>query len=152
MQDRFKFRVWNNEHKMYIEDNCYPIGGDYSLSMTQHGYVEVIGLGDYQDYSDDIHSWGVVKNLEDYIGDCVVEQCTGLKDKNGKLIYEGDIVKLSSDRGVLCPVVWDNEETGFCVKYKEELYRFNPYKKYHLIEVIGNIHENADLLELKQDD
>lgn len=146
MNDRLKYRVWNDKYG-YIQDNEYPIGGDYSLSMTQYGYVEVIGLGDYQEGSDTTHSWGRVKNLREYIGECIIEQCTGIKDKNGKLIYEGDIVKLSSDREVVCPVVWDNEETGFCVKYKKELYRFNTYEKYHLIEVIGNIHENADLLE-----
>lgn len=33
-------------------------------------------------------------------------------------------------------------------QYKKELYRFNTYKKYHLIEVVGNIHENADLIKV----
>lgn len=118
MNDRFKFRVWNNKMQKF------------HMVFSMHGIVN--------------------DTLEGYAKDdnFVLEQCTGLKDKNGKLIYEGDIVKLSSDREVVCPVVWDNEETGFCVKYKKELYRFNPYKKYHLIEVIGNIHENADLLEV----
>lgn len=106
MNDRYKFRVWNDMQKCYSQDDHY-IDEDGQLNTN---------------------------------GKYIVEQCTGLKDKNGKLIYEGDIVKLSSDRSVLCPVVWDNEETGFCVKYKKELYRFNPYKKYHLIEVAGNIH------------
>ena len=113
MNDRFKFRVWNDMQKCYSQDDHY-IDEDGQLNTS---------------------------------GKYIIEQCTGLKDKNGKLIYEGDIVKLSSDGEVVCPVVWDNEETGFCVKYKKELYRFNPYEEYQLIEVIGNIHKNADLLE-----
>lgn len=144
MNDRFKFRVWNEKHRKYIQDNEYPIGGDYSLSMTQYGYVEVIGLGDYQDYSDDIHSWGVVKNLEDYIGDCVVEQCTGLKDKNGKLIYEGDIVKKGD---TIAEVFCDDGCYAIRTRDNRVCWLWN-----NLYEVIGNIHENADLLELKQDE
>ena len=140
MNDRFKFRVWSNKHKMYVEDNCYPIGGDYSLSMTQHGYVEVIGLGDYQDYSDDIHSWGVVKNLEDYIGDCIIEQCTGLKDKNGRLIYENDIVREISKK--------EPEWEEYVIKVEYKCCGFNLYRdEDYDFEVIGNIHENPELLE-----
>lgn len=127
MNDRFKFRVYVTENDAYPEKVGYV--------NTEDFYIHPDGEESYF-------------NADYDFAESVIEQCTGIKDKNGKLIYEGDIVKLSSDREVVCPVVWDNEETGFCVKYKKELYRFNPYKKYHLIEVIGNIHENADLIKV----
>lgn len=117
MNDRLRFRVWNKRLKRYL-DKYDPT--PMLMSNGNLAYLDDEGMKFYK-----------------------VEQCTGLKDKNGKLIYEGDIVKLSSDREVVCSVVWDNEETGFCVEYKKELYRFNTYRKYHLIEVIGNIHNEV---------
>lgn len=121
MNDRLRFRVWDKRLNRYL--------GEYDpiqmiMSNGNLAYLDDYGMKFYE-----------------------VEQCTGLKDRNGNFIYENDIVKLSSDREVVCPVVWDNEETGFCVKYKKELYRFNTYKKYHIIEVCGNIHENKELLK-----
>ena len=75
------------------------------------------------------------------------EQCTGLKDKNGKLIYEGDIYTYTTYKGVSLFVVrYAASQTGY-YGYKvggdggtrQDIMSFN--------EVIGNIHENPELLD-----
>ena len=141
MNDRFKFRAYDTDKKLMVY--CWS----EATEAQKNKYCEIYGKDEsyYCWQSCELDCLGEFNNEYNHF---IVEQCTGLKDKNGKLIYEGDIVKLSSDREVVCPVVWDNEETGFCVEYKKELYRFNTYKKYHLIEVIGNIHENIDLIKV----
>lgn len=111
MNDRFKFRVWDNEFKKYRTG----LGINNGLVCT---------------YNDDT---------------CVLEQCTGLKDKNGKLIYEGDWLKTKD--GYYCYVVWFD---GFwwVKSLPSEAMDLEHSEFYIECEVIGNIHENADLIKV----
>ena len=75
-----------------------------------------------------------------------VMQYTGLKDKNGKEIYEGDILeidgKLFKDgKPKKAVMLWDK----YCYGWRMEIDAEKKVKENH-IEIIGNIHENPELL------
>lgn len=83
------------------------------------------------------------EHLTDYIVDSeTLGQYTGLKDKNGKKIFEGDIVLINGKH---------TDEVIFecgCFLMKKQLYNYEfTYQNFHNLEVIGNIYENKELLE-----
>ncbi len=77
-------------------------------------------------------------------------QCTGLKDKNGNMIWENDIVRTIYD-GIehIYQVIWDKSELDFKATNGKEFYKsnFEYLPCCEEVEVIGNIFDNPELLE-----
>ena len=137
-----KFRAWDDDEKEMIE--YFSNDNNYQLLQTEEGNIFCGGYMRNEDWQEP-----------------VLMQFTGLKDKNGKEIYEGDIFKF--DDSCLYTVIWKEKECLFYGKgdkgdkYGEFTYYFTclntPYHKNifdNQCLIIGNIHENPELLKQPQ--
>ena len=132
MSRELKFRAWDKENEEYI--NGYDV-----LLRCNGSAISRYALG--------ILDTDMPVNV-------IIEQYTGLKDKNGKEIYEGDIVSEVIDVGAPCSpficryiVEWNEELCLFgLIDLKENGVHDELWETNQSIEVIGNIHENPELL------
>lgn len=131
-----KFRAWSKKHNKYLKIT----GIQYDDDKIEGVFVVYGSVA------------GIPNTIFLEAEDVILEQYTGLKDKNGKEIYEGDIIH----RGALSKanvfrnsvICFDEESVGFIATSTRNGVRtlFNGHTCDE-VEVIGNIHENPELLK-----
>ena len=116
----------------------------YNDGVWYEGYLTYDG----EDYQIVEPEYGICKRtvLAETIG-----EFTGLKNKNGNKIFEGDIVR-STETGELGIVQWYEEHAAFLVWCPSPNQVGFLCECASIVEIVGNIHDNRDILKETQDD
>lgn len=131
MEDRYLFKAKRVDNGEWVQGYIVK----YGYTGREKYYI-------VPEYASDLYSF--------LIDPSTICQCTGLKDENGNLIWENDIVKTKVGTA---KVVWN--KSVWRIKWlKNDLWRKDLYywavEDIQRVEVIGNIFDNAELLESEE--
>lgn len=132
MENRFLYRAWDKTRREYLSAGKVMIQVNCRKSPTESPLFL-----DGDEYSCDDRM--------------VLEQCTGLKCKHGKLIFEGDILRVMDWGGSsgmelgITSVIWCDDDIGW--RYADGDITEDTYDQFRNVEIIGNKFENPELLE-----
>ena len=137
MEERYLYRAWDKARKEYLSaGNIFIAINAGSRPSRSEQYLDIL------------------RDPDMYKSRFVIQQCTGIKDQNGKLIFEGDIVSVyHKTKGIVRFGKYGEREMnyGFYIKWDKS----EPYWRSDLcywikkIEVIGTVFDNPELLEVE---
>jgi len=145
--NRYHYRAWDKKAKVMLD----------GINLYNDNWIMLVDYMTPTDDEDELYPhWDTCgeehngtdrKNVE-------VMQSTGLKDKNGVDIYEGDVIKLQATKGLsvlICPVEWDDDGAEFDMKHPKGYHghyglNWKIIDTCDVFQVIGNIHEHPHLL------
>jgi hypothetical protein len=124
-----RFRAWDKVFKEMVQVNALVLDEQVVKVTYKNGNVAKEDMKEYE-----------------------LMQSTGLKDKNGKEIFEGDIVDYKGRKAV---VKWHGSYASFIYRFVDELNErvseWHPlFLAYYHFEIVGNIYENPELLEVEE--
>lgn len=129
MNDRYLFRAKRIDNGEWITGYLLVKKKDFYICEKPYEC-----MGEYSSLNGQSYGFGGFKFVEP----STICQCTGLKDKNGELIWENDILKYE----------WDGEERIDVIKYEAPIFTYSKSMRWSLQkdEVIGNIFDNPELM------
>ena len=138
MNDRLKWRMWSTHAGRYFDEtNDAMLENVFECMKQQICY----------DCQNPVFRKIYDRIAYNHIADGMVfEQCTGLKDRNGSLIYAGDILGNKDFMSDVALLTYNNEKCCYILERRSIDECFNKWWADRLM-VIGNIHENKELLK-----
>lgn len=129
MVDLLRYRAWDVKLKEMVRVDALALKEDVIAVTYKNGNV----------FKEDAKNYKLM-------------QSTGLKDKNGKEIFEGDILNYTGKKAL---VTWHGSYASFIYRFVGESQKRNPewdplYLAYMKCEIIGNIWEDGELLDSEQ--
>lgn len=118
------FRVWCKDHNEWEKDRCFLSQDGVVYQMLSFGFLKAIRPENH-----------------------VVQFDTGLKDKRGKKIFEGDILRVNGYLGSKHYVKVDYETSEASDDMGVDMIGYRRYTEYGEPEIVGNIFENPKLLK-----
>jgi len=134
-----KFRAWDKTNRRML-----PVNDINWVEGNARYNIDFITVWD-----DELNTG---YTLDTHDNDFELMQYTGLKDKNGKEIYEGDILNYPKHKGYylikwICDGAEEVSDCGFACERDKPSYNYMLPSVWKRMEVIGNVHQNPELLK-----